>query len=483
MTGAGAGLFDYDGDGDLDLYFVQGTPWEPGDTPPPSDRLLRNDGVGPEGAPLWKDVSEAAALPAGGYGMSVSVGDVDDDGDFDLFVGNYGPNRLLINRGDGRFDDASIALGETTPRWTTSGVLLDYDGDGRQDLLIVNYVDYPVADPPSCYATNSMPDYCGPSGFEPVADRLLRNRGDGTFEPASGFVDEPGPGLGAAIVELDSPWRWGLLVANDGAPNRLWIYESGGWRDEALLAGVAVNRRGEPEASMGVAVADFDRDGDEDVLLTHLDGETHTLYVQQDGLFDDRTTDSALAVPTLPSTGFGAAWLDVDGDGWLDLAAVNGAVRLELDQVADGVEHPLRQPNQLFLSDAGRFESETSGDWIAGFEVSRGLAVGDLDDDGDLDLVVTNNGGQAELYASEPTDGAGWSGHEFVRPAGQTVEIESPLRQELRRSRTAGSFASASDPRVLLPLEGLDASVVIRDGSRSRRLRPIPPRRYLRWPR
>ena len=289
--------------------------------------------------------------------MAVAVGDIDGDGWADLFTGNYGANQLWRNRGDGSFEEATAGLAEEEPSWTTSAVFCDFDGDGLDDLYIVNYVRYSTVDPPNCYATSSRRDYCGPSGFSSQPDRLLRNTGTGVFEDitaASGVGAVAGSGLGADVLDVDGDGRLELYVSNDGQPNFLWRRIDGRWVDDALLSGIAVNRRGEPEASMGIAVGDPDRDGDEDLVVAHLAGESHTLYVNQgNGLFDDRTRELGLAAASLPYTGFGIAWLDLEHDGWLDLAVVNGAVRIQesADLAAD--PYPLGQPNQLFANRGG----------------------------------------------------------------------------------------------------------------------------------
>ncbi len=470
MTGQGSAVFDYDGDGDLDVYLVQGGPLgEEAAGERPVDRLFRNDRVGTSVAARFVDVTETLGVSADGYGMGVTAGDYDGDGHVDLYLTNHGSNQLLRNRGDGSFEDATANSGADDTRWSTSAAFVDYDDDGRLDLYVVNYVDFDLERNPACYASSSRRDYCGPSGFAPQGDKLLRNLGDGRFEDVtlralSGYT--PGPGLGVTAADFDGDGRLDLYVANDGEPNQLWMNRGGGaFVEGGLLAGVAVNGEGRSEASMGVDVADFDGDGDEDLFLAHLAGETNTLYVNDgSGLFDDRTLSSGLGAPSLSYTAFGTGWLDFDSDGWLDLLVLNGAVRIQEVQAAVGDGYPLRQPNQLFRGDgAGAFVdvSDRAGEIFRLPEVSRGLAIGDLDNDGDPDAVQCNNSGPARLLVNGAGDPSGWLGvralhggtGSVVDRAEVVVVLESG-RRIVRRSRRYGSYCSARDARVLVGTAG-----------------------------
>ncbi len=487
MTGQGGALFDYDGDGDLDVYLVQGgmlggdelsealQPPPPGT--PAGDRLFRNDPAAATGGglePRFVDVTEASGIRAEGYGMGTATGDYDGDGDVDLYVTNYGPNQLLRNEGDGTFRDVTAEAGADDPRWSTSASFFDYDGDGLVDLYVVNYVEFDVERNPACYATSSRRDYCGPSGFPPQADRLLRNTGGGRFEDVTlralpGY--RPGPGLGVVSADLDGDGWPDLYVANDGAPNQLWINRRDGtFREEALLAGVAVNREGRAEASMGVDAADFDGDGDDDLFMTHLMGETHTLYVNLGGgLFEDRTIESGIATASLRYTAFGTGWLDFDNDGRLDLVILNGAVRTLEAQAAAGDPYPLRQPNQLLQGREGGTlidVTERAGEAFARLEVSRGLALGDVDNDGDEDAVQFNNNGPARLLINRVGQRAEWIGVRALASASGGDEVGARATARLgdgraivRRSRRDGSYCSARDPRVILGLLGAAADL------------------------
>ncbi len=483
MTGQGAALLDYDNDGDLDVYLVQGALLGPGKKRadalfpyqgswPPSDRLYRNDlkvGVSGGRRLRFTDVTAESGLAkiATGYGMGVAAGDVDNDGFTDLYVTNYGPNQLLRNQGDGTFSDVTETAGLDDPAWSTSAAFFDFDRDGWLDLFLANYVVFDVVRNPECFAPSSRRDYCGPSAFPGVADRLWRNRGDGSFEDVSvrsRVGAEKAAGLGVVAADFDGDGWLDLYVANDGEPNHLWLNQRDGTvRDEALLAGVAVNREGEPEASMGVSAADFDGDGDDDLFMTHLMSETNTLYVNDGGLFEDRTLETGLAAGSLTFTSFGTAWLDVDNDGWLDLMIANGAVKVLEALAREGDPYPLAQPNQLLMNAGGRrFEDATAraGEAFQAAEVSRGAAFGDLDNDGDVDVVVCNNNGPARLLRNQVGQHAPWLGLRLVGKGGRDMlgaraEVKRAGAAPLWRTvRTDGSYCSASDPRVVFGLGG-----------------------------
>ena len=340
IMGGGAALFDFDNDGDLDVFVVQGHPFKigsPDPGPPGWGRLFRNDLITPQGRnplPSFVDVTAESGIRATGYGMGVATGDFDNDGRVDLYLakyGHFGANQLWRNNGDGTFTDVTVAAGMgSSPRWSSwssGATFVDLDRDGWLDLYVLYYVDYSVADDVRCYAPSSRRDYCGPSTFKPVPDHLLRNRRNGTFEDVSvpsGIGLKAGPGLGAVADDFDGDGWPDLFVANDGAANFLWINQKNfTFREDGLLAGVALNASGKPEAGMGVAVGDIDGDGRDDLLITHLTGETNTFYLNLGGgLFEDATARSGLGAPSLPFTGFGTGWLDVDDDGQIGRAHV-----------------------------------------------------------------------------------------------------------------------------------------------------------------
>lgn len=508
VTGGGAALFDYDGDGDLDLYLVQGQLLGPDPRPeesvfpppgplPLTDRLLRNDlVVSADGQPQprFVDVTESAGIRSHGYGMGVTTGDYDGDGHVDLYVTNLGSNLLLRNLSDGTFADTTAEAGVDDTRWSVSATFTDIDRDGHLDLYVGNYVDFAYVRHRKCSTARGAPDYCGPLAYSPLPDRLFRNRGDGTFEDASatsGIASRPGNGLGVVAFDADADGWTDLYVANDQMANSLWMNQGDGtFRDDALLSGTAVNRDGLAEASMGVDAADANGDGDEDLVTVHLTAETNTLYENQGGgLFRDISAAAGLGQPSWPYTAFGTRFLDYDNDGWLDLYAANGAVRTIEAQARSGEPYPLRQNNQLFRNaGGGRFVEVTqeAGEPFRVEEVSRGAAFGDVDGDGDTDGVQINSAGPARLLVNQVGQDARWLGLDPGAPGaavlGARVTVASGETLLVRRVHTDGSYASASDPRVLIGL-GRDREVerleLERPGRRRIVLLEPPPDRYL----
>lgn len=488
LMAPGAALFDADGDGDLDLFLVQGARADPSLPPlrpePPSaalrDRLFLNEPIDVAGGrePRFIDVTDAAGLGGRGYGMGAATGDFDNDGRIDLFVTRYGADQLWRNVGvDGegrpRFEDVTVAAGVSDARWSTSAAAVDVDRDGWLDLYVVHYVDAPLVRHEICVQDSGAVEYCGPSSYPPLTDRLYRNLGLGEgeirFEDASaatGLLARPGPGLGIAITDVEDDGWPELYIANDQAANVLWRVP-GAWPagqaprldDEAVARGVAMDEVGRAQASMGVVAADVDRDGDDDLFLTHLLREVNTLYRNQGGLFRDASRDSGLGNPSIGSTGFGVAAFDLENDGWLDVYVTNGAVRTIAAQRAAGVLLPLRQPDQLFTNRAGVFKDASARvPGLADPTVGRGVAMGDVDNDGDVDLLVTACDDRPRMWINRVGQDRAWIGLRLLtgrRDAlGARVEVRAldapPL---VRRVSTTGSFLSAHDPRVVFGLD------------------------------
>jgi len=482
ITGSGAALFDFDNDGDLDVFLVQGNVLEPNTKPggtlfpwsgaeSPRGKLFRNDLNTGSRKLSFADVTQQSGIAATGYGMGATVGDINNDGLPDLYVTNLGSNQMYLNKGDGKFVDVTKESGTDDPRWSTSASFFDYDRDGWLDLMIVNYAEFSVTNSPNCYAATTARDYCTPRVFRAPGNRLFHNKGNGIFEDvtvAAGVSKEFGHGLGVVSSDFNNDGWIDIYVANDGDPNQLWINQKNGtFVNDALLAGAAINRNGQAEAGMGVDAGDFDGNGTEDIFVTHLMDETNTLYVNLgETLFEDRTREAGLGMPGRRFTGFGTAFFDYDNDGWLDLFVANGAVQLLLDLVREKNPFPLGQPNQLFRNTGkGSFvEVMEAGAEFALLEVSRGAAFGDVDNDGDTDVLVTNNNGPARLLLNQIGNKNHWIGLPLIAKNGRDmlgaqVDVVTANGVLRRRVRTDGSYLSANDPRVLV---GLGAALQVK---------------------
>jgi len=477
MMGPGVALVDVDNDGDLDVFLVQGGPLAAdasGPRPPGrGHRLFRNDSKPGKDGRLelhFTDVTAASGITAGCYGMGVAAGDYDNDGWPDLYVTGLGCAQLWHNNGpDARgqitFTDVTAKSGTANPHWGVSATFFDYDRDGWLDLYVGNYLNFSWS-AAGCKTAAGLPDYCGPVAADAVPGRLFHNRGDGTFEDAtgrSGLGAEYGPALGAVADDFDGDGWPDLYVANDETPNQLWINQRNGtFKNVALLAGCAVGPDGRPQASMGIDAGDYDGDGREDLFMDNLTGEGDALYRNLsstgDALFEDASIGSGLALLSRPLTGFGAGFLDYDGDGRLDLLTVNGAIKVVESQRGDPL--PLRQPRQLLHNlGQGRFADATqdAGPAFAAPAVGRGAAFGDLDNDGGTDLVAADDNGPTRLYVNQVARRHHWLGLRLLtgkRDAlGARVELQHPGHPPLvRHAHADGSYASANDPRVLFGL-------------------------------
>jgi len=455
--GSGVVLFDFDGDGDQDVFFVEGgaLPGYQGD--PGRSILYRNDGEG-----RFRDVTAEAGLSPTAYGMGATAGDVDGDGDPDLYVTAYGPNTLFRNNGDGTFSDVTAAAGVGEDRWSTSAAFADVDADGDLDLYVANYVLFSIAAHPLCAVPGTeLSSYCHPALFPGLPDRFYRNRGDGTFEDATaaaGFAQADGKGLGVIFGDVDADGDQDLYVANDTTPNFLFLNRGDGtFEDGSLFSGTAFNAEGKAEAGMGVDFGDLDGDGLPELVVTNFDMETNGLYGNLgEGLFSDQRFVSRIAEPSLYRVGFGTALVDLDFDGDLDLAVANGHIITNIEVFPDKAGNTYRQPNQVLENvGQGRFEPapEAGLDEVLS---SRGLAHGDLDGDGDVDLVITNSDDVAEVYENRtpspgsflaviPVAPAGTVGARGQQVVGARVEVRVGGRTQVEEVRTASSYLSQNE--------------------------------------
>lgn len=474
----GCALFDYDNDGDLDVLLLQERPRTASaetnvtqgtdrDGTLASSRLFRNDlEIRADGTRVLRftDVTRESRIDIPGWAMGVAAGDIDNDGCTDLYITHFGPNQLLKNSCDGTFTDVSKRSGTDDDGWAISASFVDFDRDGWLDLYVGNYVHYDPRSGTQCHTASGALDYCTPQAFRYQPDRLFHNERNGTFVDVSrtALMGAPAaPALGVSTADFDGDGWIDIYVANDGEPNHLWRNQRDGtFRNVALLSGVAVSAEGKPEGSMGVDAGDVDDDGDEDLFMTHLPDQGNNLYVNDGaGSFEDASVRARLGPPSLGFTGFGTAWLDVDNDGRLDLLAVNGAVAIGPKRAAG--TFPYDERKLLFKNTGdGRFDnvSARGGPAFETSDVSRGAAFGDIDNDGDIDVLVANNNGPARLLVNRVGNGRRWIGLKLVGRAGgrdmlgARVAIERDGVTLWRRARSDGSYASANDPRVLAGL-------------------------------
>ena len=462
--GSGGAFLDYDNDGDLDVYLLNGA--EHGGnkkySEPLKNQLFRQESDG-----TFQNVTAESGLGDTGYGMGVAVGDIDNDGDLDVYLANDGPDALYRNNGDGTFTNITSSAGINNPDWGVSVIFLDYDLDNHLDIFVANYVKYDTAT--VCTDRVGRRDYCGPQGFPGIPDKLFHNKGDGTFEDVSvksGITGEQSAGLGVTSADLNNDRYPDIYVTNDRQPNDLWINQKDGtFKNQALLLGCAINDAGMPEGSMGVTVGDVDNDNDLDIFLGNFRGEKNTLYRNMGGIgFKDDTAPAGLATISLPYTAFGTGFFDYDQDGDLDLAVVNGRViRGPVLTKREPVEYwdHYAEPNLLFENDGkGYFKdvSQQAASFTGRVENSRGLAVGDLDNDGDLDLLVTNEGGKARLYRNDYQNKGNWLIIRAYDPVlrrdayGAKIMIEINGKSILRLVNPGYSFCCSNDPRVHIGL-------------------------------
>lgn len=459
IVGGGVALADLDGDSDLDIYLVQSghlagrgesadaaTVW-------PANQLYLNDGNG-----YFEEQRNIGDGTDRGYGMGVASGDYDNDGDIDLYVTNVGANALLRNDGNGIFTNVAIAAGVADTGWGSAAAFLDLDADDDLDLFLVNYIKWSPAIERDCY-DRGEPTYCAPTTYAaPAPDRLFRNNGDGTFTDVSasaGINVAYGNGLGLVSADFNGDGRGDVFVANDRNVNQLWLNQGDlRFAESAADWGCALDEHGMAKAGMGVAAADIDADGDPDLLVVNLEGETDSFFRNEGGWFVDATAASGLAAKSGRYTRFGVALADFDNDGFLDIYQANGKV----DGNPAAVPDVFAEPNVLYRGHATpslRFEEVSPPGGVSSplVHTSRGLAIGDFDDDGGLDMVVVNRDAAPYLLRNRVPGRGNWVSLRVITKTGRdahgaTVSIGVGDKRAHRDVQPAASYFAAHDPRV-----------------------------------
>ncbi|MEO0652355.1 MAG: CRTAC1 family protein [Planctomycetota bacterium] len=449
----GAGLFDADGDGDLDAYLVQADGVRRPAPERAANQLYENAGEG-----RFRNVTEGSGADDRGYGNGVACGDVDGDGRVDLYVTNVGANALLRNRGDLRFE--RLASGAEDEGWGTSAAFFDADRDGDLDLYVCNYLVWSADNELPCVNLQGAPDYCSPITYEsPAPDRLFLNDGGAGFTdvsiPAGTFA--VGNGLGVGILDVDQDGALDVFVANDGMPDRLWRNEGvregiPRFQDAAQALGLAVDGDGIAKAGMGVAIADLDGDGGEDLLVGNLARESDSIFLNRSGRFADSTRRLGMGASSKPFTRFGLGFHDFDRDGALDLFQANGRVQLGDTRLAD----PFAEEDMLFrgLPDGGFEAVVPRGGTRATLRATgRAAAFGDVDGDGAIDVLVLNRDAPVQLLIGRAQAVGGWVGIDPRNAAGApdlhaVVELETTRGTRVARARAAYSYQASNDPRV-----------------------------------
>jgi hypothetical protein len=462
-TGSGCALFDYDNDGWLDAFLVQSGPL-PGNPGLRRNALYHNGGRSPL---RFTDVTAGSGLEDTGYGQAVTVGDYDNDGFADLYITGYGGNHLFRNLGgSGKFEDVTrrAGVGDTDqgPRYATSAAFGDYDNDGRLDLYVCHYCLWDPKKEKPCHDTRGARDYCSPEVYDPEVHRLYHNLGGGRFRDVSresGIAKGRGRGLAVAWRDFDGDGRQDIYVANDLTAAFLWHNLGGGrFRDVAVEAGCAFAENGMPLAGMGIGIGDYNNDGREDLFVTNFSNQPNTLYENEGHMrFQDVSMMAGVALPHMQFLSFGCEFFDYDADGWQDLIVADGHIQLHADTAAAGVTYSERK--QLFHNEAGqRFAEVTTGlGDLAVPTVSRGLAVGDVDNDGGLDILVNNQNGPAQLFMNRAPRRHWISFRTLGTKSNREgrhawITITAGGRRQTAEVRAGSSYASASDRRVYFGL-------------------------------
>jgi enediyne biosynthesis protein E4 len=460
--GAGVALFDYDNDGRLDIFLVNGAPLaDPtakGTIPQKSGPTYWNRLYHQKADGTFEDVTEKAGLQGTGYGMGVAVGDYDNDGYEDLYVTAYGGNKLYHNNGDGTFSDVTEKAGVAGSGWSTSAAWVDLDNDGFLDLIVLRYVEWDFDDFWCGEHREGYRSYCHPDLFHPVAPQVYHNNGDGTFTEVSRKIglSKPGKGLGIAIADYDRDGHIDVFVANDSMPEFLYHNKGDGTFEEVgLPSEVAVDADGRSYAGMGVDFSDYNNDGWPDIVVTDLANQRYALYENsKDASFTYASSVSGIGRITLMHSGWGIRFLDYDNDGWKDLLIAQGHDLDTIELTSQNLHY--REPMALLRNTGKGFVdvSVNSGAVFSQAWVARGLATGDIDNDGRVDAVVTTNDGPAYVLSNKTQTSNHWlllrlTGHKSNRDAiGAVVKLVTDSGQQFATVTTAGSYLSSSDKRV-----------------------------------
>ena len=449
--GSGLAWLDYDNDGWMDLYVVQSGPFPASGVSRAKNRLFHNNHDG-----TFTDVTEKAGLKDAAYGMGVVAADYDNDGYVDLLVTNFGGNILYHNNGDGTFTDVTEKAGVKGSGWSTSAAFADFDGDGNLDLFVVRYLDYSIDKNYYCGdQKRGRREYCSPKIYPPTSNMLFHNNGDGTFTDVtetSGISKALGKGLGVVVADFDDDGRPDIYVANDTTMNFLF-HNLGGMKfeDASLISGAALNAAGQPYGGMGTNAGDLDGDGKLDIVVANFEAEWNSFYRNVgSGVFEDVSGPSGFGPPAYSFSGFGLNLLDAANAGHLDAFIANGHVAEA--PTMEGVTYAER-PFLMWNDGHGKFTERGCGAPFRRELVGRGSATADYDNDGDIDIAVSNSGGPLELLRNDGKHG-GWigfllRGHKSNRQGiGARVTLETELGRQVREVKAGDSYLSSSDPRV-----------------------------------
>ncbi len=461
--GSGGAFFDYDGDGDLDLYLVNSGDLLKGRSGY-WDKLYENIEIGQR----FEDVSENAGIRGRDYGMGVVVADHDNDGDSDIYLTNWGLDQFYVNQGNGKFVDKTEESGFDNNEWGSSASFFDSDNDGDLDLFVVNYVDFKIQNHPWCgHKALGLRFYCDPRQHNPVRDLLYINDGNGIFAERGeelGIV-RSGNGLGLACWDYDQDGDQDVYVANDMEANFLYVNDGKGkFSEDGLFVGVAMSADGLAQAGMGVDTADYDNDGDIDLIVTNYQLENNALYRNEGSVFSEVSFSAGIGESSLNYLGFGTLFVDYDNNGWADLFVVNGHVHDNIEDYDQLVTYAQRP--QLFRNVNGKFTERAArdSDALSGKLVGRGALCADYDSDGDIDLAVTSSGRRFTLFRNDGGNENNWlsvslNGTQSNRDAvGALVEVWTDNFRQIQQVK-AGSGYQSSNPKQLH--FGLEKNMVV----------------------